>query len=227
MAEDAMTGYNFQEVAGLGAEVLKVAKNTQKAVQDCLDNDIVEPMSKLWYAPEAKEFFTKFQATVEKSGEEMQKAFNTFNTNVSGAQDAWSTKTGGGQKGNVTEISGLPLKVNVGAFKDSDGGNIVLYEKQAISFADSLDGVQKQLSAKIAEQRQDLSKAVTSFLGHDQGEAVNKCFDSVLVAVGSIFTYLAVGENSLKGQIKEAAESYKKMAEEIKSGMESAAGGSN
>ncbi len=118
----------------------------------------------------------------------------------------------------------MPLKVNIGAFRDNDGGNIVLYEKQAIAFADSLDAVQKKLSQSIEEQRSELTRAVTAFLGHEQGEAVNKCFDGVLTAVGSIFTYLSVGDNSLKGQIHKAAESYKKMAEEIKTGMESAAG---
>ncbi len=222
---DAMTGYNFQEIVGLSAEVNRVAQNTKKVIQTCLDDDIVEKMSKLWYAPEAKEFFAKFGETVTASGEEMKKAFTTFTENISKAQDAWSEKTGGGRKGTVLPVPNLSLKINTGAFRDNDGGNIVLYEKQAIAYADSLDAIQKKLSQSIEEQRQDLTRAVTSFLGHEQGEAVNKCFDGVLTAVGSIFTYLSVGDNSLKGQIIKAADTYKKMAEEIRSGMESAGKG--
>lgn len=224
MADGAMTGYNYKEMTGLTAEVSRVAANTKKVIQACLDDDIVEPMSKLWFAPEAKEFFTKFGETVTKSGEEMKKAFETFDKNIEEAQKAWSEKTGGGNTGSIIGLPTMELKINVGAFKESDGGNIVLYEKQAIAFAESLDGVQKKLSKSIEEQRTELSKAVTAFLGHEQGEAVNKCFDGVLTAVGTIFTYLSVGENSLSGQIKKAAETYKKMAEQVRSEMENAAG---
>ena len=225
-AGDTMTGYNFNEMSGLGNEINTIVKATEKDIQASIDADICEPMAKLWFAPEAKQFFQEFGKTVEESGNQVEKAFETFLKNVELAQDKWSEKTGGGRKGYLGSVPNCKLKVNVSMFKESDGGNVVLYERQAISYADGLKAVQDSLTKKIEGHKGELTKAVTSFLGDGQGEAVNKCFDGVLTAVGTIFDYLSVGDNSLAGQIKKAAETYKKMAEEVKTGMENAASSS-
>lgn len=218
-----MVGYNYQRMEQLGTKVGEVAKETKESVMACMQGDIITPMAKLWYAPEAVKFFNEFNKNVVvKSGDELKKAFDNFLENVSKIQDSWSDKTGKGKKGDIPKVGKVELSVDVSAFKEENNGNIVLYTTRAINFAGTLEGIQKKLSESILQKKDELGSEVRALLGEDQPAALGECFQGVLDAVGNIFTYLSVGENSLKSNIEAAAKSYSQMGQSVTSGLRGA-----
>ena len=222
---DDQLGYNHIEIGKIHDEVDTIAKATAKAIEDAMSTDIVQPMSTMWYAPEAITFFTQFKKTVEDAAGTLTEAFNGFITNVNNAQTAWSKKTGEGATTHVEEIGNLSITIDISSIKEEDSGSIMLYKTKALGHADSLGTVQTRLSKAIADQKTALENLNQAFLGGGQGAAVEHCFEVVLGAIAQIFDFLTKGENSLQGQIKAAAETYTKMAEEITTGMNSATAG--
>ncbi len=231
MAQDAFgveedrLGYNHIEIGKIHDEVDTIAKATAKAIEDAMGTDIVQPMSTMWYAPEAVEFFTEFKKTVEAAAGTLTEAFNGFITNVNNAQTAWSDKTGGGAKTEVQAIGNLSITIDISSIKEEDNGSIMLYKSKALAHADSLAAVQTRLTKAIADQKAALENLNQAFLGGGQGAAVEHCFEVVLGVIAQIFDFLTKGQNSLQEQIKAAAETYSKMAEEITTGMNSATAG--
>jgi hypothetical protein len=219
---DDQFGYNHIEIGKIHDEVDTIGKATAKAIEDVMSTDIVQPMSTLWYAPEAIEFFTSFKGTVEAAAMTLTSAFNGFIVNVNSAQQAWSEKTGGGKQTPVEPIGTLTITIDISSIKDENAGSIVLYTTKARAHADSLTAIQAKLEKAIADQKAALENLNQAFLGGGQGAAVEHCFEVVLAAIAQIFDFLTKGQNSLQNQINAAADTYTKMAEQVTSGMNSA-----
>ena len=59
-----VSGYNATEVEALADVISSTAQKAGAGIVERLHNEIVVPMSSVWYAPEAQEFCQKFSETV-------------------------------------------------------------------------------------------------------------------------------------------------------------------
>ncbi len=219
--EGELFGYNHENIAKIHDRVNEVAKNTVSSIETVIENDIVIPMSTVWYAPEAQDFFNNLKITVAGVAETLTKAFNDFIANVNSAEEAWAKKTssetyGMGAMTTVQPIDPLEITIDIKAIKDQDRGNVSLHKARALNIANNdLATVQTNLEKDIAKQKGELESVNQAFLGGGQGAAVESCFETVLEAIGHIFDFLTKGENNLQGQIIAAADTYVKMAESV------------
>ncbi len=221
MAEEAKTGYNYVEVANLFTEVSNVATQTKRIVSKYLNDDLIDPMSKLWYAPEAKEFFKRFQGVVKESEEEMDAAFQAFVDKLDLAQQSWSEKTKGGKTAKAVSIRTEKIFLNIAKFKDQRDGNIYIDEKGALVFADNLSTIQQKLTNELMDQKVELTNVALAFIGNNQSEGIQKCFDKILKSIGEIFDFLARGDTSLREEVIRVTDEYRAFALKIKEEMDS------
>ena len=85
-----------------------------------------------------------------------------------------------------------------------------------MNFAEELDSIRQRLVNELTDQKLVLSEASVAFVGNDQGERIQSCFDEVLKSIGEIFDFLTRGDNSLKEEIIRVANEYKIFAEKIR-----------
>ncbi|MBQ6539376.1 MAG: hypothetical protein IJL76_03780 [Bacilli bacterium] len=220
MAEEAKTGYNYVEMANLFTEVSNIATQTKRIVSKYLNDDLIDPMSKLWYAPEAREFFKKFQAVVREAEEEMDGAFQGFIDSLYKAQKAWSVKTKGGETAESITIRTEKIFLYIAKFKDQREGNIYIDEKGALTFVEGLNTIQQKLTNELMDQKADLTSAALAFVGNNQAEGIQKCFDKVVSSISDIFDFLTKGDTSLKSEIIRVTNEYRSFALRIKAEME-------
>lgn len=220
MAEDAKIGYNYIAVNNLFNEVDEVATQTKRIVSKYLNEDLIDPMSKLWYAPEAKEFFNKFKGVVEDAEKKMDGAFQSFINNIDGAQEAWSKKTGGGEKAKVIQIQTEKIFLNTAKFKEQKDGNIYIDERGALNYAEGLSTLQQKMTNDLIDQQAELTEASLAFIGNNQAEDIQKCFEKVISSIGEIFDFLDKGDNSLKAEIIRVTEEYRNLALKIREELE-------
>lgn len=220
MADEAKVGYNYVEMANLFTEVSNIATQTKRIVSKYLNDDLIDPMSKLWYAPEAREFFKKFQSVVRDAEEEMDGAFQSFVESIDRAQRSWSVKTKGGKTAKSVTIRTEKIFLYVAKFKEQRDGNVYIDERGALAFADGLNTIQQKLTNELVDQKAELTNASLAFIGNNQSEGVQKCFDRVMKSVGDIFDFLTKGDTSLRSEIIRVTDEYRNFALKVKAEME-------
>lgn len=211
-----VTGYNCGQVNALRDTINNVAIKAGENIVERLHSDIIVPMSSVWYAPEAVEFFTGFAATVKASGEGITNAFDAFRGAVESAGKNWAENTQG-EAPSLPAIDMVNLELNVSDILSDNAGNVTIDENQATTIADKLPEVEAAIKSDLEGLAATLN-AETAFMGHGQAEAVQSCFVQVSGEIHKIFKYLTEGEESLQGQIKKAAAKYS----EVSSGISSA-----
>ncbi len=221
MTEQGKTGYNYIEVANLFAKVLDVATETKSILSRYLNEEVIDPMSKLWYAPEAKEFFKSFQRTVAEEEKNIDKAFQFFVDKIDLAQHDWSEETEGGEVAEKVTVETEKIFLNVAKIKDQNDGNIYIAERSALNFAEGLTSLREKIVSDIKTQETLLKEASLAFIGDDQGAAIQKCFEGILKTISDIFDFLTTGENSLKETIISVTEEYRRFARRISEEMSS------
>ena len=90
-----ISGYNATEVEALADVISSTAQKAGEGIVERLHNEIVVPMSSVWYAPEAQEFFQKFSETVASAGENITAAFDAYRQAVQDAGKNWAENTKG------------------------------------------------------------------------------------------------------------------------------------
>ena len=221
MNEQGKTGYNYIEMANLFAKILDVAIETKSILSRYLNEEVIDPMSKLWYAPEAKDFFKSFQRTVADEEKNIDKAFQFFVDKIDLAQHDWSEETEGGEVAEKVTIETENIFLNVAKIKDQNDGNIYIAERSALNFAEGLTSLREKIVSDIKTQETLLKEASLAFIGDDQGAAIQKCFEDVLKTISDIFDFLTTGENSLKETIISVTEEYRRFARKISEEMNS------
>ena len=210
-----VTGYNCGQVNALRDVINQIAAKAGNGIVERLHSDIIVPMSGVWYAPEAVEFFGGFATAVKASGENITNAFDAFRGAVESAGKNWAENTGG-EVPALAAIDLVNLDLNVSDILPENGGNVTIDEQQATTIADKLPEVEAAIKSDLEGLAASLN-AETAFMGHGQAEAVQNCFVQVSGEIHKIFKYLTEGENSLQGQIKKAAAKYGDVSTSISS----------
>lgn len=207
------TGYNCQQINDLRDVINNTAQQAGQGIVERLHNDIIVPMSSVWYAPEAVEFFEGFASTVKASGENITAAFDAFRGAVESAGTNWAENTGG-EAPSLPTIDTVELNLNVSEIQPDNGGNVVLDEGQATTIANRLTEVEEGIKSDLESLAGNLN-AESAFIGHGQAEALQQCFVNVSGEIHKIFKYLTDGDESLQGQINKAVQKYQDVSSGI------------
>lgn len=200
------SGYNCEQINALRDVINSTASQAGQGIVDRLHSDIIVPMSSVWYAPEAVDFFEGFASTVKASGENITAAFDAFRGAVQSAGENWAENTGG-EAPSLSSIDNVELDLNVSDIQPDNGGNVTIDESQATTIANNLAEVEEGIKSDLESLAANLS-AETAFIGHGQADAVEACFVKVSGEITKIFKYLTEGDESLQGQINKAVEKY-------------------
>lgn len=201
-----ISGYNCSQVNALRDVINNTAQQAGTGITDRLHNDIIVPMSSVWYAPEAVQFFEGFATTVKASGENITAAFDSYREAVQQAGQNWAENTGG-ETPSLPSIDAVDLTLNVSDIQPENAGNVTIDEGQATSIANSLPQVEEGIKADLETLAQNLN-AESAFIGHGQSDALRNCFVQISGEIHKIFKYLTEGEESLQSQISKAVSKY-------------------
>ena len=201
-----ISGYNCENVNALRDVINSTASQAGAGIVERLHSDIIVPMSSVWYAPEAVDFFEGFATTVKASGENITAAFDAFRGAVESAGKNWAENTGG-EIPSLPAIDTVELELNVSEIQPENGGNVTIDEGQATTIAGNLTEVEAGIKSDLENLAEGLN-AETAFIGHGQADALQTCFIQVSGEIHKIFKYLTEGEDSLQGQINKAVQKY-------------------
>ena len=201
-----ISGYNCERINALRDVINNTAEQAGNGIVERLHNDIVVPMSSVWYAPEAVDFFEGFATTVKSSGESITAAFDAFRGAIESAGKNWAENTGG-EAPSLPAIDAVELDLNVSDIQPNNGGNVTIDEGQAGTIAGSLTEVEEGIKSDLERLAGGLN-AESAFIGHAQADALQSCFVKVSGEINKIFKYLTDGEDSLQGQINKAVQKY-------------------
>ena len=210
-----VSGYNAAEVESLADVISSTAQKAGEGIVERLHNEIVVPMSSVWYAPEAQEFFQQFADTVGSAGENITAAFDAYRQAVQEAGKNWADNTKGTAP-VLKAVQQVALNLSVGEILPDNAGNVTLDVGQAENIAGKLKDVEANIKSDLEKLAAQLN-AETAFMGHNQSAALQECFVKVSGEIHRIFQFLTEGDESLQGQIKAAVEKYKQIAEGISS----------
>lgn len=208
-----VTGYNCQQINELRDVINKTAQQAATGIVDRLHSSIIVPMSSVWYAPEAVEFFGGFADTVKASGEGITTAFDAFRQAIQDAGANWAENTGG-EVPSLPALDLVELNLNISEIQPDNNGNVTIDESTATSIASSLGEVEEGIKSDLENIAGNLN-AETAFIGHGQADALQDCFVRLSGEIHKIFKYLTDGEESLQGQINKAVEKYGEISTNI------------
>ena len=208
-------GYNCGEINALRGVINDTAKKSAEDVVWLLNQQIITPMSSIWYAPEAVEFFNKFATRVKESGEKITEAFDNFRQSVENAGKSWADSTQG-EAPSLPPIDNVELSLDVSEIKDkNEKGDVVIDEDRANNIVGGLAEVEEMIENALKKSAETLD-AETAFIGHDQSSSLEECFAKVSEEIRKIFNFLTTGDDSLQSQITKTVQKYAEKSEEIK-----------
>jgi len=211
----SVTGYNCQRINELRDVINNTAQQAGENIVEKLHSGIIAPMSSVWYAPEAVQFFEGFKETVTASGENITAAFDAFRGAVESAGINWAENTGG-EAPALPAIDSVVLDLNVSDIQNDNAGNVTIDQDQASKIANGLNEVEEGIKSELEGLAGNLN-AETAFIGGNQASKLQECFVMVSGEIHKIFKYLTDGDSSLQGQINAAAKKYNEVSEGISS----------
>lgn len=212
-ASGELSGYNCEQVNALRDVINSTAQQAGENIVERLHSEIIVPMSTVWYAPEAVEFFNGFANDVKASGENITKAFDNYRAAVELAGQHWAENTKG-EAPSLPAIDMVDLTLNVSDMQPDNGGNVTIDEGGANQVASRLGEVEEGIKADLENLANNLD-AESAFIGHGQADALRQCFVTVSGELHKIFKYLTDGEDSLQGQINKAVQKYQEVSSDI------------
>lgn len=208
-----VSGYNCEQVNALRDVINNTATEAGQNIVERMHNDIIVPMSTVWYAPEAVEFFKGVADTVKSSGDNITSAFDSFRAAVEAAGRNWAENTGG-EVPSLPSIDQVDLTLNVSEIQENNAGSVTIDESEATNIASKLPQVEEGIKSDLEALASKLN-AESAFIGHGQSESLQQCFVTVSGEIHKIFKYLTEGEESLQNQINKAVQKYQEVSSGI------------
>ena len=214
-------GYDKRKVEDLATTIQDTYEAVCDKIETKLNEDFITPMSTVWYAPEAKEYFEGVAQDVENMADTMRQAYSNYRDWIQAAGENWWENTkgsgGGGLKPELKTISDENITLSVKKIKESQGNTVKMDEQACYNIADRLDTIRTECLNIVKTEHAKLN-ASSAFLGHGQAQAANDCFVEVANAIDQLFKILS----SFKDDLHKAAEKYKKVAENIANNLKNA-----
>ena len=218
---DGVIGFSVEEINALRGKINDTAQSCAEGIVSKLEQSIVTPMSTIWYAGEAVEFFEAFKTTVSNTGTVIHDAFDSFRNSIQEAGKFWAENTHSPTSPELPALDEVTLDLNVDSIKAVEEGTnrSVIDPTRANSLAGSLEALEGEIRTYLEGQARQLD-ATTAFIGGDQASAITTCFEKVGGEVSKIFNFLYTGEGtedgkSLKENINAAVEKYQTMATDV------------
>lgn len=212
--DNNVIGYNLSEMESVRDAINNAAKKSSQKIIERLEDEIITPISKAWYAPEAVEFFKGFAQTVSGAGGKITEAFNSFKDAVAAAANYWAESTGSRKRINLPPIDSVELNLSVDKIQEEDANqDVKIYSDKAQQVANNLENVEQEIKNDLAAISSNLRESEKAFIGNGQSDAITKCFESVNEQVSLVFGFLT-GKNgnatttSLQFQINKAVNKY-------------------
>jgi hypothetical protein len=184
-----ISGYNKGKVEELRGAINTTAQSSAEAIIKELESGVIVPMSTVWYAEEAQQYFEGFKAAVAACGATIHEVFDKFRENVEKTGADWATSTGG-EAPTLPVLDEIVLDLPVDAILNINGaGDRMLDEPGVKKVIGSLPTVEQNIKSSLNALAAQL-EADTAFLGHGQGAAVQNCLVKVADAVHKIFVFL-------------------------------------
>lgn len=191
--EDTAVGYNDAKCKEIDAGIEDCHQQIVTIIKEEIEQEIVAPMSKAWYAEDAVDYMTEFKGNTARISDDIQKIFQNFRDQMQSDIDNWNTQTHGTQLQAVSEKT---VDIDVSAMQPVDGdGNRYITNTIATDvvtwIANCLKGVNERGTQVIADHE------IASYIEERQNDAANTALQQVLLAVEAVLVYLIVGPNAI------------------------------
>lgn len=211
-----IAGYNKERVEEIGQVIIRTYATIADQLGVKIEQQLVVPMSTLWYAPEAVDEFNDIAKAVKKMGKNMEEAYQAYRDWIQKMGETWAENTKG-KKPHLANPHEIGIKVNVSAIQKENGGNVTLDEAGAIAVAGKMADLHAEMLSLVKSEHAKL-EAASAFIGHGQAAAATACFIKVADALSQLFQLMeTIGE-----RLKQYAKKYQEVGEGIASQLNSA-----
>lgn len=194
--EDTAVGYNDAKCKEIDAGIEDCHQQIVTIIKEEIEQEIVAPMSKAWYAEDAVNYMTEFKGNTARISDDIQKIFQNYRDQMQSDIDNWNTQTQNPSGTQLQPVSEKTVDIDVSAMQPVDGdGNRYITNTIATDvvtwIANCLKGVNERGTQVIADHE------IASYIGERQNDAANTALQQVLLAVEAVLAYLIVGPNAI------------------------------
>ena len=194
--EDTAVGYNDTKCKEIDAGIEDCHQQIVTIIKEEIEQEIVAPMSKAWYAEDAVNYMTEFKGNTARISDDIQKIFQNYRDQMQSDIDNWNTQTQNPSGTQLQPVSEKTVDIDVSAMQPVDGdGNRYITNTIATDvvtwIANCLKGVNERGTQVIADHE------IASYIGERQNDAANTALQQVLLAVEAVLAYLIVGPNAI------------------------------
>ena len=205
--EDTAVGYNDTKCKEIDAGIEDCHQQIVTIIKEEIEQEVVTPISKAWYAEDAVEYMKEFQLNTRNISDDIQKIFQNFRDQMQSDIDNWNTQTQNPSGAQLADISQKQVDIDVSSVQatDSEGNRYIANTIDSdvnVLTAGCLKNIATRGGQTISEH------AIGSYIGEKQNDAANKALFEILVAVEGVLSYLTIGDNAIVVVIAEKKQSY-------------------
>ena len=194
--EDTAVGYNDTKCKEIDAGIEDCHQQIVTIIKEEIEQEVVTPISKAWYAEDAVEYMKEFQLNTRNISDDIQKIFQNFRDQMQSDIDNWNTQTQNPSGTQLQDVSEKTVDIDVSAMQptDSEGNRYIslsIATDVVTWIANCLKGVNERGTQVIADHE------IASYIGEKQNDAANSALQQVLIAVEAVLVYLIVGDNAI------------------------------
>ena len=194
--EDTAVGYNDTKCKEIDVGIEECYQEIVTIIKEAIEQEIVTPMSKAWYAEDAVEYMKEFRANTIRISDDIQKIFQNFRDQMQSDIDNWNTQTKNPSGTQLQDVSEKTVDIDVSAMQPVDGeGNRYISNTIATDVVTWVANCLKVVNDRGTQVIADHS--IGSYIGEKQNDAANAALQAVLLAVEGVLVYLIVGENAI------------------------------
>ena len=208
-----MVGYNKEQIESLRNVINNIAKSSGEDIVNTLKNGFVIPMSSVWYAPDAVDFFNAFSELVKYSGNAVTESFDLIRSYIEKFGVLWAENTGG-EIPVLPPIEPIILNLDISSIKPNNNGDVVINGMEANRIANNLFQLENNIKDNLKNLAVNL-EAESSFIGGNQAESIQECFLRIVDQIQKIFDYLTNGDNSVQTQINKTISKYGDLSQNV------------
>ena len=196
-------GYNPQQFSDLRAKINLAYIGAARCIVDVLEEQLIKPISLVWYTQEGVEYFDGFKQQVQATGEALRLTYDVLRDAIYQAGVVWADNTHNEQP-DMAPLELFDLSLDVSAIQPTrEDGAAVIEIEQATAIANNLPNIQTEIVQRIAAEQTDLDASL-ALIGGGQADAVTALHNRVEAAVGRIFSFLTEGDNNIQANIVKA-----------------------
>lgn len=203
-ATQTVLGFNKEQIVEYRNSIEKVSQDTRVNITDSIRDQIVIPVSTLWYQPDAVTYFEELKGEINKVAQEVTDIFNRYLDTVKSSAQSWAENTGA-EVPALPSIENIEMSLDVSSIKPHDERNNIIINTTEVSnrIIARLPEIHQTILTNLNPLKDKLS-ADAAFLGAGQADVVEGCFNKVIELIGQTFEKISGGEGSIKMALEKA-----------------------